>query len=46
MTVCDDRGPTYIGEPENPKRVLLSLDRDKLVEILFDTIERLDQRFT
>ncbi|MBQ1878572.1 MAG: nucleoside hydrolase [Erysipelotrichaceae bacterium] len=45
MTVCDDRGPTYIGEPDNPKRVLLSLDRDKLVEILFETMERLDRRF-
>ena len=45
MTVCDDRGPTYIGEPENPKRVLLSLDRDKLVRILFDTMARLDERY-
>ena len=45
MTVCDDRGPSYIEAPENPKRVLLSLDRDRLVKILFETMVRLDERF-
>ncbi len=45
MTVCDDRGPTYIKDPENPKRVLLKADRDKLAEIFFASLKRLDEQY-
>lgn len=45
MTVCDDRGPTYVAAPENPKRVLLEVERETLVRIFFDTMRRLDERY-
>ena len=45
MTVCDDRGPTYLPSPEHPKRVLLSADRDAAAELFFDTMRRLDAQF-
>ena len=45
MTVCDDRGPTYIGNPENPKRVLLKADRDRLSELFFATLKHLDETY-
>ena len=45
MTVCDDRGPTYISDPENPKRVLLKADRDRLAELFFASLKRLDETY-
>ena len=45
MTVCDDRGPTYIGNPENPKRVLMKADRDRLSELFFATLKHLDETY-
>ncbi len=45
MTVCDDRGPTYIGETENRKRVLLSADREKVSDLFFKTMKQLDRLY-
>ena len=43
MTVCDDRGPTYIAPAEHPKRVLLKVDRDQLVHLFFETLAKMDR---
>ena len=43
MTVVDTRG--YSGQMVNPKTVLVSVDREKFIEVLFDSLERLDKRF-
>ncbi len=43
MTVCDDRGPAYIEAPEQTKRVLLSVDREKLASLFFETLKKMDQ---
>ena len=45
MTVCDDRGPTYIANPENPKRVLLHADRDQAADFFLTTLKKLDERY-
>ena len=45
MTVCDNRGPEYNKGTNNLKRVLLGCDREKLVDILFASIGKLDERF-
>lgn len=45
MTVCDDRGPTYLSAVEHPKRVLLSADREAIVKIFFDTMKQLDELY-
>ncbi|MBR2793759.1 MAG: nucleoside hydrolase [Solobacterium sp.] len=45
MTVCDDRGPTYLAEPENPRRVLLGAEREEVAKLFFAGMHALDQRF-
>ena len=45
MTVCDDRGPTYIKNPENPKRVLLGADRQRVADLFLSTMKKLDERY-
>ncbi|MBQ6493413.1 MAG: nucleoside hydrolase [Erysipelotrichaceae bacterium] len=43
MTVCDDRGPTYIEPCKDPKRVLLNVDREGLTKIFFKTFRKMDE---
>ena len=41
MTVVDTRG--YVGEIENPKTVLISVQREPFIKIMMDSLEKLDQ---
>ncbi len=43
MTVVDTRG--YADEIVNPKTVLLSVDREKFVQVIFDSLRILDERY-
>ena len=43
MTVVDTRG--YADEIINPKTVLLSVDREKFVQVIFDSLRILDERY-
>ena len=43
MTVVDTRG--YAGELTNPKTVLLNCDREKFIDFLFKSIEKLDEKY-
>lgn len=45
MTVCDNRGPLYNDEDRVLTRVLLGANREKFVEILFDAIRKLDEKY-
>ncbi|MGN1398943.1 MAG: nucleoside hydrolase [Erysipelotrichaceae bacterium] len=44
MTVCDFRGGAHIGECQDPVTVLTHIkDRDKFVQVLFDSLKTLDE---
>ena len=43
MTVVDTRNRK--GEMKNPKTVLVSTDREKFVEVIFDSLNKLDARY-
>ena len=42
MTVVDTRG--YVGEIENPKTVLISVQREPFIKIMMDSLKTLDER--
>jgi len=43
MTVVDTRG--YADEVKNPKTVLVSVDREKFVDVIFESLNILDQQY-
>ena len=47
MTVCDFRGGAHIGKCEDPVTVLTHIkDRDKFVQVLFDSLKALDSQLS
>ena len=47
MTVCDFRGGAHIGKCEDPVTVLTHIkDRDKFVQVLFDSLKTLDSQLS
>jgi len=45
MTVCDNRGPEYNTENKVLTRVLLGANREAFVELLFNSIKKLDEKY-
>ncbi len=45
MTVCDFRGGAHIGKCDDPKTVLTHTDREKFVQVLFDALKYLDEKY-